>query len=225
MPLILRVPSGPRWPDAAEWRLFGCEAQTAAIGFYFVTPVVAYPRWLEGHVDALLAATRPDQRRTDRRVASDPAIKYLFGHDYYSSPGQRVAVRATFLLPPAATALILLPTGAGKSLIFHSTALLGLSESSLTVVVVPTVALARDQELRFREILNSRGADIKGVGSAQRAFSYHSGLSDEDKRALRSSIADGILPILFASPESVLNSLRPSLFLAAQRGETPLLRS
>lgn len=219
-PLTLRVPQDSRWPDATEWQQFGCEAQTAAIGFYFVKVSVEYPEWLTGQLDAIGAADRAEVRRRDRRVAADPTVKDLGGFDFYSSPGQRTAVRVALLMPPASTALVLLPTGAGKSLIFHTTALIGISESTLTVVVVPTVALAKDQELRFRELLQNRShATANAAGGAAGAFCYHSGLSEDEKSNLRASIAEGGISILFASPESLLNSLRPSLFLAAQRGK------
>ena len=217
--MTLRVPATGNWPDASTWRLFGCESQTAAIGFYFVRPVITYPAWLENHASAVEDAIRADQRRPDRRVVTDPAIKDVLGYDYYSSPGQQAAVRVALLLPEGATALCLLPTGSGKSLIFHATAMLGLSESTLTVVVVPTVALARDQEIRFREVIAKSSASPDGGGWNQQAFSYHSGLSEDEKKNLRSSIAEGSQPIIFASPEALLNSLRPSLFRAAQRGK------
>jgi ATP-dependent DNA helicase RecQ len=219
-PLTLRVPQDSRWPDATEWQQFGCEAQTAAIGFYFVKVSAEYPGWLAGQLDTIGAADRAEVRRRDRRVAADPTVKDLVGFDFYSSPGQQTAVRVALLMPPASTALVLLPTGAGKSLIFHTTALIGISESTLTVVVVPTVALAKDQELRFRELLQNRSAaTANAAGGAVGAFCYHSGLSEDEKSSLRASIAEGGISILFASPESLLNSLRPSLFLAAQRGK------
>lgn len=220
LPVTLRVPAGGRWPDVAEWRRFGCDAQTAAIGFYFVKATTDYPDWLALGVDAIEAADRAEPRRTERRVTADPAIQDSVGYECYSTPGQRAAVRTACLMPSAATALILLPTGAGKSLIFHSAALLGFSESALTVVVVPTVALARDQELRFKELLRTRGrALIAAAGGAERAFSYHGGLPESEKETLRQSIAEGTIPILFASPESLLNSLRTPLFHAARRGK------
>jgi superfamily II DNA/RNA helicase len=219
-PLTLRVPQNSRWPDVIEWQRFGCEAQTAAIGFYFVKVYAEYPEWLAGQLNAIGAAHRAELRRRDRKVTADPAVKDLVGFDFYSSPGQQAAVRVALLMPPASTALVLLPTGAGKSLIFHTAALIGISESTLTIVVVPTVALAKDQELRYRELLQNRtAATANAAGGAAGIFCYHSGLSENERSSFRTSIAEGGVSILFASPESLLNSLRPSLFLAAQRGK------
>jgi superfamily II DNA/RNA helicase len=177
------------------------------------------PKWLANQINAVVSADRAETRRGDRRVISDPIIKELIGFDFYSSPGQKMAVRVALLMPPSSTALVLLPTGAGKSLIFYAAALMGVAESTLTIVVVPTVALARDQELRFRELLRSRSASTaNAAGGADATYSYHSGLSETERSTLRASIAEGGVSILFASPEALLNSLRPSLFLAAQRG-------
>ena len=89
------------------------------------------------------------------------------------------------------------------------------SEGALSLVIVPTIALARDQEERFRELLRLSPTEKY---LARKSFAYHSGLSDESKKAILSDIRNGAIPILFTSPEAALGALRAPLFQAAQQG-------
>jgi superfamily II DNA/RNA helicase len=161
------------------------------------------------------AATLEQPRRVRRPVTSDPLIVSLTGHVDYVSPGQRAAVQAAFLSEPGATLIINLPTGGGKTLAFQAPALAWSQFSGLTLVVVPTVALAKDQEARFRELLrhidSARLTDLPPLA-------YHGGLDEEAKAAIRSAVKDGRVPILFASAEAAIGSLRGPLFDAARQG-------
>jgi superfamily II DNA/RNA helicase len=151
-----------------------------------------------------------------RRVPIDPVLSPFTLHDQYSSAGQRAAVRAAFLMPPGSTLVVNLPTGAGKSLVFQLPTLVYRDAGSLTVVVVPTVALARDQERRFADLRDSAGNRMVSASSA--ALAYHSGLSAEEKSALVAAVRDGTQPIVFASPEAIFGPLRAPLFQAAEDG-------
>lgn len=82
-------------------------------------------------------------------------------------------------------ALITLPTGAGKSLLY---ALTGLHGSGLTVVVSPLTALKREQSRKFKDL---------GIPAAFLAFEQ----SAEDRSGVFEAIAAGHLKILFVSPE------------------------
>ena len=62
----------------------------------------------------------------------------LFGHESFR-PGQQEAVEAAFA---GRDALVVMPTGSGKSLCYQ---LPGLSLDGLTIVISPLVALMRDQ--------------------------------------------------------------------------------
>lgn len=92
--------------------------------------------------------TPPRHARTDKAL---PAERYLLdlgsadGNPAYTSwqsAAQKEAVWRALSMPRRSTSVVVLPTGTGKSLIFQ---LLAAYSQGLTVVVVPTVALAMDQ--------------------------------------------------------------------------------
>jgi ATP-dependent DNA helicase RecQ len=101
------------------------------------------PNWLwgnfvnaESNIDG-----KPIKRRLDEDVAGESFLKIL-GYDKWQSQAQKDASWLALNAPPNSTTLIALPTGSGKSLCFQ---LLSRFSSGLTVVVVPTIALAIDQ--------------------------------------------------------------------------------
>lgn len=81
--------------------------------------------------------------------------------------------------------LITLPTGAGKSLLYALTGLMG---KGLTVVVSPLTALKREQSRKFQE---------RGIPAAFLAFDQ----SAEDRSGVFDAVDLGKLKILFVSPE------------------------
>jgi ATP-dependent DNA helicase RecQ len=151
------------------------------------------------------ALRRPAQPA--RRTGRDPFLVQV-GCDEYRGPGQRVAVRAALSMPTGATLVVVLPTGEGKSLVFRLIDAVGFAEPShgpgVTVVVVPTVTLALDQE---------RAAN--GSGGPVRAYV---GGDEARARALWDGIAAGTQGLCFASPEAVCGPLRAALRKAAQEG-------
>src|SRR3954466_6161246 len=70
----------------------------------------------------------------------DRALHAYFGHEAFR-PGQEEAVRAA-VGPPARDVLVVMPTGAGKSLCYQLPALV---RDDLTLVVSPLVSLMQDQ--------------------------------------------------------------------------------
>ena len=70
----------------------------------------------------------------------DRALRAYFGFDAFR-PGQEEAVRAA-IGPPARDVLVVMPTGAGKSLCYQLPALV---RDDLTLVVSPLVSLMQDQ--------------------------------------------------------------------------------
>src|SRR5580698_5070603 len=212
----LRVPRTNGWPSDSDWQQFNCDAFVADAQHYFVRPRPWKPSWLDmGASSVVEDAIAETNRRHLRPVPSDPLVEICARLDRYVSPGQRAAVQAAFLIPPGTTAVISLPTGGGKTLAFQLPALAWADQGGFTLVIVPTVALAKDQEERFRELLRSyKGNALAGLPP----LAYHSGLSEEERAIVRSSLRDGSLPLLFASPESAMGTLRGPLFEVAQQG-------
>ena len=76
-------------------------------------------------------------------VPMDPraALRQVFGFDDFR-PGQREAVEAVTGPHPPRDVLVVMPTGAGKSLCYQLPALM---RDDLTIVVSPLVSLMQDQ--------------------------------------------------------------------------------
>ncbi|WP_029618003.1 DNA helicase RecQ [Pseudorhizobium marinum] len=85
-------------------------------------------------------------------------------------------------------ALVLFPTGKGKSLCFQ---LPGMCLPGVTVVVSPLVALMRDQV----EELKALGVEAECLWSQQ---------SEEESRAVRSKLRAGKLKLIYVTPERVV---------------------
>ncbi|WP_353646247.1 DEAD/DEAH box helicase [Mesorhizobium sp. WSM2239] len=152
--------------------------------------------WPEGHgLDEPPLLAIPDE--------SLPAEPWLWSLSKgqmrrWHSAAQKEACWQALMAPPGSTTLLGLPTGAGKSLSFQLAARFS---AGVTIVVVPTTALAIDQYIAAKEIL----ADFPHLGP--RYYSANDPASDP--AAVRAALRDGSCRLLFASPEScVSGSLR-----------------
>ena len=112
------------------------------------------------------------------------ALHEHFGFDVFR-PGQEEAVRAA-IGPPARDVLVVMPTGAGKSLCYQLPAL---ARDDLTLVVSPLVSLMQDQVDGLRAIAPGRVALV----NAQR--------DGADNRAALERAAAGDLRLLYVAPE------------------------
>jgi ATP-dependent DNA helicase RecQ len=109
------------------------------------------------------------------------ALRDRFGHDAFL-PGQEDVVRAVL---EGRDAMVVLPTGSGKSLMYQLPAVL---LDGLTVVVSPLIALMKDQQDKLR------GAGIE-------ALAVHSALKASEQRAVREELGDAGGEILYVAPE------------------------
>lgn len=128
---------------------------------------------------------RRDKTSDDRSLAAlDRLLTDLFGHDSYRE-GQREAVSRIL---SGGDSLVLLPTGAGKTLIYQ---MAGLLRPGVTIVVSPLKALIDDQERRLWE----QGTD--------RVVGFHSGrkLDQRARRELQASIGGGEALVVLVAPE------------------------
>ncbi|MGL4554272.1 MAG: protein DpdF, partial [Gemmataceae bacterium] len=99
------------------------------------------PDWLADEPIPLGIDTPPHHARPDERTPAEAHLKVL-RFEAWQSTAQKEASWRVLTAPPGSTSLVVLPTGTGKSLLFQ---LLARHSRGLTVVVVPTVALAIDQ--------------------------------------------------------------------------------
>ena len=159
------------------------------------------PKWLG---DAMPCDLPPIERTPDERFAAEPFLASLH-YDRWFSAAQKEAAWSVVNTAPGETLIVVLPTGSGKSLCFQ---LLPRFDQGLTVVVVPTVALAIDQKNKAKWLLR----DLPQVNPI-----YFS--SDEDPNLVVQQIKNRATRLLFTSPESCVSGrLRPVLDELAREG-------
>jgi len=120
----------------------------------------------------------------DPSVNPSLALRETFGFDAFR-PGQEDAVRAA-IGPPARDVLVVMPTGAGKSLCYQLPALV---RDDVTLVVSPLVSLMRDQVDSLAKIAPGRVALVNSQRDAA------------DNRAALRAAAGGTLRLLYIAPE------------------------
>ena len=122
----------------------------------------------------------------DSPAAADPLaiLKRVYGYPAFRGRQAEVVDR----LVSGGDAVVLFPTGAGKSLCFQIPAL---CRSGVGIVVSPLIALMRDQVEALRQL---------GV----RAAALNSSLSREEFMDVRASIAKGELDLLYVTPERIV---------------------
>lgn len=126
---------------------------------------------------------------TDLAVPPQRAFDVLasvFGHSSFR--GEQGAVVAH--LVDGRDALVLMPTGAGKSLCYQLPALL---REGLTIVVSPLIALMQDQVAALRE---------RGVA----AGALNSSLSWDEVRSVSQALDRGELKLLYLAPERLMKA-------------------
>jgi superfamily II DNA helicase RecQ len=200
------------WPSISTFKRSNLVA--TQVGTHLqVTPEQWTPTWLtdeeQGDPFRLSFKMNPDvnKPRLDSTSPSDPVIRDLF--ENYRTPGQLEAIRAALGQPPGTTLTINLPTGTGKTLAILAPAL---SYPGTTIVVVPTTALAIDQEKRLQEILLKRGIKTE-------RYAYHGELPKADQDEFRDSLKAGTKKIVFTSPEALIASLREPVRKLAEQGQ------
>ena len=126
----------------------------------------------------LFSASMPSPTSRSRALAT---LRERFGHTDFRR-GQWEPVRAVL---EGRDALVVMPTGSGKSIVYQLPALL---LPGLTVVVSPLIALMKDQQ----DKLHAHGVE---------ALSMHSHLSAGEARETARRVLDGEGEILYLTPE------------------------
>lgn len=167
-----------------------------------VSCLLHLPNWIEPqqYIKDVYALKRDDNIELESPSCGDAILAGHTIFQNYKSFEQKIAVHTALNLPAGHTLLISQPTGGGKSLV---TQLLASSSDGLTVVIVPTVALALDQYYAAKHNL------IKG----DEVYCYRGEQSDSDRVAIMQSIKCHKARILFTSPEAILKSSELRLLL------------
>lgn len=207
----MTVPLGDPWPAADMWRQQDFEVAEMGASLE-VRPRWPRLEWLGEQQDLLDDAFAGIQARVSTRIPADAPVSSLLGFPDYTGPGQREAVRALIHLPPGTTLIANLPTGSGKSVLAQLPPMLA-AQGSLTLVIVPTVALAIDQGRRMSALLTRHDPLW-----TERPLSFHSGLTADERKNVFQALNAGQQRILFTSPEAATGSLRSILLECAREG-------
>lgn len=111
-------------------------------------------------------------------------LKRVYGYSAFRGRQQEVVEHVV----AGGDAVVLFPTGAGKSLCFQIPAL---CRAGLGIVVSPLIALMRDQVEAMKQL---------GI----RAAALNSSISREEYVAIRRGISSGDLDLLYVTPERIL---------------------
>ena len=129
--------------------------------------------------DAVVPARPPREAVAGSQLG--PLLKRVFGHDAFR-PFQEAVCRA---VTEGRDALLVMPTGAGKSLCYQ---LPGLARAGTTLVISPLIALMEDQVAKLRAL---------GLVAER----IHSGIDRLASRQVCRDYLDGKLDFLFIAPE------------------------
>src|SRR6476661_2107805 len=138
---------------------------------------IAPPARPAGPLRAFLSA----MPRAATKERARAVLRERFGHADFRR-GQWEPVKAVL---QGRDALVVMPTGSGKSIVYQLPALL---LPGLTVVVSPLIALMKDQQ----DKLQAHGVD---------ALAMHSHLTGSEARDLADRVSDGTGEMLYLTPE------------------------
>src|SRR3954447_10280599 len=120
-------------------------------------------------------------RSQDIGLRAERILQDVFGYPAFRGQQQEIVTH----LAAGGDALVLMPTGGGKSLCFQVPALL---REGMGVVVSPLIALMQDQVAALRQ---------QGVAAA----ALHSDLPEDEAREVKRDLARGAVKLLYISPE------------------------
>lgn len=210
----LQISGKAPWPSIADWNNGGVTAIEKENGDLLLSANDWRPDWLDPSQKGVFADAFSNKVvRTDGRCEIDPFVANATANQHYLSPGQRESVRGAFLIPEGETLIVNLPTGSGKSLVGQVPSIVNDRSGFLTVFVVPTVALAIDQERQMKLYFEASKKFTKLWPLA-----WHGGTSDSDKAQIRDRLNQGTQKILFVSPEALTKSLLKIIYKIALEG-------
>lgn len=170
------------------------------------------PDWLDvsflRSVDS--ASALCEQRQGLRSVTADTFYTALTKRETYRTEALRAAIRCAVVAGEGEVVTSVLPTGSGKTDVFLTAALHSRPRQSL--LIVPTVSLALDLEIRIREMIGD-----------SLPYAYVGNLSREAKSEFRRRLRDGSQWLTVTSPEAACTSLSTPLEDAAAAGRLAII--
>ena len=143
--------------------------------------------------EAFLKKQGSAEKVSEEGLLTDSMIYSLTGYTQFKSMDQKLAVYGALYSPDGYTTLVSLPTGGGKSLVTQT---ISYQKDGLTIVIVPTVSLALDQERVTKKVIKNRD-------NQSEIFSYSSGVN---AGPIIKAIKEKKAKILFISPEALLEN-------------------
>lgn len=126
-------------------------------------------------------------------LTTNDYIERLTGNKTFYSEAQKLCVMGVLKMPCGFSSLAVLPTGGGKSMITQT---LAYKEDGLTIVIVPTISLAIDQEISAKNAICRL--------TNQEIFSYSSGA--DNGNMIINAIRNESAKLLFISPEALIKN-------------------
>ena len=198
----------PALSQALRGALFQAGVRWSEAGTLSAEPFL--PDWLDPTgIDAARGIdAQPIRRQASESVPAESYLQLSLSYSHWKSQALKEAAWRALQSPAGATLLVALPTGSGKSLCFH---LLARFSTGLTLVVVPTVALAIDQYRAACQLLSS----IPDLNPRY----YAADDPEFDPRDTAEAVRTGGTRLLFTSPEACVSGrLRDILDEVASEG-------
>lgn len=211
----LEIPNNEFWPTENEWEKVGID-YTKKNNTYTIYANWYKPEWMDKCNDQSIDYSSVSEFNIRNELhfktnETDIFLKILNQENIlnYKSNDQKRAVRSALSLDNGETLAISLPTGEGKSLIIQLIDMIGFPEinsNGLTLVIVPTVTLALDQEKSIQSLKNNTNP-----------YAFVSKRNSENN-VLKENIKNGTQSICFISPEAAYGPLRNTLLQCSQNG-------
>ena len=180
--------------DMAECERFGIYKDVTSEKYYAAHDIPDFIKHKSFVRDAFInTGTVESSKKEKYLLKTNSYLEKITGFKFFKSLEQKLCVYGGLNTPAGYTCLISMPTGGGKSLVTQA---LAYENEGLSIVVVPTVSLAIDQErVARRNIKISKEGEI---------YCYYSGVKNFSEIA--SAIRNRTARLLFISPEALIKN-------------------